>query len=163
MNKFDDEYIEKNQCEFCGAKKTIYIDGSLVCDSCEVGGILHDKKHKNLDDLFDSHEKKGTLPTRKEVQNIIKNSIKGLKEEYPRMRKKGRKLRKADNNIDQIVGAMVGIIAESGAMIIGFIEDELMPSIQKKSDVTKKQLMKRYNKLEVDGWEKKLKKSKGTE
>jgi len=120
-------------------------------------------KPKNLDDLFDSHEKNGTLPTRKEVQNVIKNSIKGLKTEYPRMRRKGRKLRKADNNVDQLVGAMVGIIAESGAMIVGFLEDELMPSIQTKSDLNKKKLMKRYNELEVKAWEKKLKKSKGTE
>jgi len=121
------------------------------------------KTPKNLDDLFDSHEKNGTLPTRKEVQNVIKSSIKGLKTEYPSMRRKGRKLRKADNNVDQLVGAMVGIIAESGAMIVGFIEDELMPSIQTKSDLNKKKLMKRYNELEVEGWEKKLKKSKGTE
>ena len=121
------------------------------------------KTPKNLDDLFDSHEKNGTLPTRKEVQNVIKSSIKGLKTEYPSMRRKGRKLRKADNNVDQLVGAMVGIIAESGAMIVGFVEDELMPSIQTKSDLNKKKLMKRYNELEVEGWEKKLKKSKGTE
>jgi hypothetical protein len=27
------------RCKFCGAEKILFIDGSFVCDSCEVGGI----------------------------------------------------------------------------------------------------------------------------
>lgn len=27
------------KCKICGAKKIVYIDGSLVCDACEVGGL----------------------------------------------------------------------------------------------------------------------------
>lgn len=46
MNKFDDAYIEKYQCKICGAKKIVYIDGSLVCDACEVGGIKAEKKEE---------------------------------------------------------------------------------------------------------------------
>ena len=119
------------------------------------------KKPKNLDDLFDAHEKKGTLPTRKQVQNTLKNLIKGLKEECPKVRRKGRKLRKADNNIDQIVGAMVGIIAEYGASAVSFVEDEIMPSINKtkkrKPELTEEEFIKQYQDLEVQNWEKKLK------
>lgn len=119
------------------------------------------KKPKNLDNLFDVHEKQGTLPTRKEVQNVLKNLIKGLKEECPKVRRKGRKLRKADNNIDQIVGAMVGIIAEYGAATVEFVEDEIMPSINKtkkrKPILTEEEFIKQYQDLEVQNWEKKLK------
>ena len=119
------------------------------------------KKPKTLDDLFDSHEKKGTLPTRKEVQNTLKNLITGLKEECPKVRIKGRKLRKSDNNIDQIVGAMVGIIAEYGASAVSFVEDEIMPSINKtkkrKPELTEEEFIKQYQELEVKNWEKKLK------
>jgi hypothetical protein len=32
------------KCKICGAEKIIYIDGSWVCDACEVGGILHEQK-----------------------------------------------------------------------------------------------------------------------
>jgi len=34
------------RCRICGEKKTVFIDGTYVCDSCEVGGIVPDKKHK---------------------------------------------------------------------------------------------------------------------
>jgi len=29
------------RCEICGAIKILFVDGSWVCDSCEVGGIKH--------------------------------------------------------------------------------------------------------------------------
>jgi len=32
------------RCKICGAKKILFIDGSWVCDSCEVGGINPDVK-----------------------------------------------------------------------------------------------------------------------
>ena len=32
------------KCKICGAKKILFIDGSLVCDACEVGGINPDVK-----------------------------------------------------------------------------------------------------------------------
>lgn len=35
---------DKMKCKMCGADKIIYIDGSWVCDTCEVGGIHHEKK-----------------------------------------------------------------------------------------------------------------------
>jgi rubredoxin len=27
------------KCKICGADKILFIDGSWVCDACEVGGI----------------------------------------------------------------------------------------------------------------------------
>jgi hypothetical protein len=34
------------KCKLCGAEKIIYVDGSWVCDVCEVGGINPDHEQK---------------------------------------------------------------------------------------------------------------------
>ena len=32
------------RCKICGKKKIVFIDGTYVCDDCEIGGINPDKK-----------------------------------------------------------------------------------------------------------------------
>ena len=36
------------RCKICGAKKIIFIDGSWVCDACEVGGINNEGSAEGL-------------------------------------------------------------------------------------------------------------------
>ena len=44
------------RCKICGEKKIIYIDGSWVCDACEVGGISPDVPDKITQAIHDARE-----------------------------------------------------------------------------------------------------------